>query len=489
MISKLLRLLGFAAFLASPALQAQPAPAASASSGGEALTVGMRPWKGDFDKMIERHLIRVLVPSSKTFYYVERGRPRGMSFDVFSAFEQELNQQLKTKALKVRVVYLPTARDEIVQGLVEGRGDVVFADLTITPERQKLVDFSQPMYTGIDEIVVTAPGRPQVTAIEQLSGQEVFVRPSSSYYGHLQTLNERFKTEGKPPVTIRPAPEELEAEDILEMVNVGIVPLTVVDKYKAYMWAKVFKDYQSKGGAVLHPDGENAFMLRKDSPQLKAALDAFAKTHREGTQFGNSAVNRYVKNEKFVKNAVGSEEVKRFNDVVALFRKYGDRYDVDHLLMLAQGFQESGLDQNAKSAVGAVGIMQIMPATGKDLQVGDIKQLDNNINGGVKYMRYMQDRYFANEPMTPVNKGLFTFAAYNCGPARVAQLRKEAAQRGLDPNRWFHNVELVAADKIGPETVTYVSNIYKYYTAYKLLEVQEAERLKAREQVQPKGTK
>ncbi|MCB2019867.1 MAG: transporter substrate-binding domain-containing protein [Burkholderiaceae bacterium] len=436
--------------------------------------------------MVERRLIRALVPSSKTFYYVEKGRPSGVSYDVFTAFEQDVNKSIKSKALKVRVVFLPTPRDEIIDALVAGNGDVVFADMTITPARRERVDFSDPMYTDIHEVVVTAPGLPPVTAIEQLSGQEVFVRPSTSYHEHLVALNARFKSEGKKPVVIRDAPEELESEDILEMVNAGLVPHTVVDRYKAEMWSKVFTKFQYKEGAVLQAGGEDAFMLRKDSPQLMAALNAFVKTHRKGTQFGNSAVNRYVKSDKFVRNAVSRDDAKRFGDVVALFKKYGNQYDVDHLLMMAQSYQESGLDHNARSAVGAIGIMQIMPATGKDLKVGDIKLLENNINGGVKYMRFMIDRYYKDEPMTALNKGLFTFASYNAGPARIASLRREAAKRGLDPNRWFGNVELVAADKIGAETVTYVSNIYKYYTAYKLLEAQQAERAKAREQVQPK---
>lgn len=460
------------------------APGASAPSGS--LPVGMRPWKGDFDAMVERHLIRALVPSSKTFYYVEKGRPSGLSYDVFTAFEQDVNKSVKAKALKVRVVFLPTPRDEIIDALVTGKGDVVFADMTITPARRERVDFSDPMYSDIREVVVTAPGLPQVTAIEQLSGQEVFVRPSTSYHEHLVALNARFESEGRKPVVIRDAPEELESEDILEMVNAGLVAHTVVDRYKAEMWSKVFTKFQFKDGAVLQAGGDDAFMLRKDSPQLMAALNAFVETHRKGTQFGNSVVNRYVKSDKFVKNAVSRDDVKRFGDVVALFRKYGNQYDVDYLLMMAQSYQESGLDHNARSAVGAIGIMQIMPATGKDMKVGDIKVLENNVNGGVKYMRFMIDRYYKDEPMTPLNKGLFTFASYNAGPARIASLRREAARRGLDPNRWFGNVELVAADKIGAETVTYVSNIYKYYTAYKLLEAQQAERAKARAQVQPK---
>jgi membrane-bound lytic murein transglycosylase MltF len=154
---------------------------------------------------------------------------------------------------------------------------------------------------------------------------------------------------------------------------------------------------------------------------------------------------------------------------------------MDYLLMMAQGFQESQLDQSVKSRVGAVGVMQVMPATGKELNVGDIRKVDPNINAGVKYMRFMIDQYYKDEPMTPLNKGLFAFASYNAGPARIRSLRKLAAQRGLDQNVWFNNVERVVAEKIGRETVTYVSNIYKYYIAYTLTmeEIQEKDKLKA----------
>jgi membrane-bound lytic murein transglycosylase MltF len=131
--------------------------------------------------------------------------------------------------------------------------------------------------------------------------------------------------------------------------------------------------------------------------------------------------------------------------------------------------------------------MQVMPATGQELKVGDISQLEPNIHAGVKYMRFMIDQYFEKEPMDRLNKGLFAFAAYNAGPGRIQSLRKEAAKRGLDPNKWFNNVEVVASEKIGRETVTYVANIYKYYIAYKLITETAEERRKEREEV--KGAK
>jgi len=199
------------------------------------------------------------------------------------------------------------------------------------------------------------------------------------------------------------------------------------------------------------------------------------------TAFGNQMFQRYLKNTKFVKSATSEADLKRFRDLVQLFRTYGDKYGVDWLLMAAQGYQESRLDQSVKSPVGAIGVMQVMPATGKDMKVGDITEREANVHAGVKYMRWVVDEYYKDEPMDPVNKMLFAFASYNAGPGRLRQLRATAKQRGLDPNVWFNNVERIASEKIGRETVTYVSNIYKYYVAYKLTleEMQEREKAKA----------
>ena len=185
--------------------------------------------------------------------------------------------------------------------------------------------------------------------------------------------------------------------------------------------------------------------------------------------------------------SASESERKKFLALIQYFQKYGDKYDVDWLLMAAQGYQESQLNQAAKSKVGAIGVMQVMPATGNDLKVGDIKEIEANIHAGVKYMRWMIDHYYGKEPMTKLDKALFAFASYNAGAGRISQLRKEAAKRGLDPNVWFGNVEHVVAEKIGRETVTYVSNIYKYYIAYRLiLESQEARKV-AKEKI--KGEK
>ena len=156
---------------------------------------------------------------------------------------------------------------------------------------------------------------------------------------------------------------------------------------------------------------------------------------------------------------------------------------MDYLLMAAQGYQESTLDHTVKSPVGAIGVMQVMPATGKELKVGDINKLEPNIHAGVKYMRFMIDQYFKDEPIDDLNKVLMAFAAYNAGPGRLRQLRREAEKRGLNPNVWFGNVERIASERIGRETVTYVSNIYKYYVAYRLLSEQQERRAAAKQAI------
>ena len=439
-------------------------------------------WTGDLDGMVKRRLIRVLVPYSKTFYFVDRAVQRGLSYDVTRLLERDLNKKLKTGNIQVSVVCVPSARDELIPGLLEGKGDIAMGNLTITPGRLKQIDFTDPTYRNISEIVVTGPGAEPIATPADLAGKEVYLRKSSSYYESIERLNAELARLGKTKVKVRPAPENLEAEDILEMVNAGLVKITVVEFDIAAFWKKVFTKLELHQDVELRSGGELAWMIRKDSPQLKAELDGWiARFGKTGQR--TDILARYLKSTKWAKSATSPGEIKKFEQMVELFKKYGDQYDLEYLLLMAQGYQESELNQTARSPVGAIGVMQLMPATGKDMKVGDITRLEPNIHAGAKFLRAMVDEHYANEPMDRLNKGLFAFAAYNAGAGRINQLRKLAARRGLNPNVWFDNVELMAAEKIGRETVTYVSNIYKYYLAYQMIEEQRAERQKTKESV------
>ena len=452
---------------------------------GVAMEAVTAKWTGDLDGMIQRRMIRILVPYSKTHYFIEKGQQRGLVYDSAIALEDQVNKQYKTGNLRVHMVFIPTPRDKLIPGLVDGTGDIAAAGLTVTEERLAQVDFGGPTFTGVKEIAITGPGGPGLTSLDDLSGRDVFVRKSSSYRASLDALNARFESEGKKPVAIDDAPESLEDEDILEMVNAGLVQIAVVDDYLAKFWKQVFP------GLVLHEDvalrtGANiAPAYRKNSPKLTTWLGEQKKTFGAGTSLANQRIQKYLKQTKFVKSATSQADMQRFLSLIGVFKKYGDQYSLDWLLMLAQGYQESRLDQSAKSHVGAVGVMQVMPATGKELRVGDIHKMEPNIHAGVKYIRFMIDEYYADEPMTPLDKTLFAFASYNCGAGRMKSLRKEAVKLGLDQNVWFGNVERVASKRIGRETVTYVSNIFKYYVAYGLAVKQLEAKNKAKAEGQP----
>jgi membrane-bound lytic murein transglycosylase MltF len=482
---------------AGPIYAADEAKPSTQTQKREKLTISpeeaTKPWTGDLDGMIKRGFIRVLTVYSKTFYSVDKGVQRGAAFDAARLFVDDLNKKLakqkklKHKHLKMRVMFIPVGRGELLQALADGKGDIAMAGLGVTEERKKLVDFSTPMLSDVSVLVVSGPASPAISSVDDLAGKEVFVRKSSVQYELLTALNERFAAEKKPAVIIKEAPEELEEEDLIEMVNAGLIPFTATADILANFWKQVFPKIKVHKEVVLLTGGNIAWAIRKGSPQLKAVADDFMARHAKGTRIGNQVLARYFKNAKYVKDAASEAERKKFLALIQYFKKYGDKYDVDWLLMAAQGYQESQLNQAAKSPVGAIGVMQVMPKTGNELKVGDIKEVDANIHAGVKYMRWMIDHYYANEPMTKLDKALFAFASYNAGAGRISQLRKIAAKRGLNPNVWFHNVEYVAAEKIGAETVTYVSNIYKYYIAYNLMMEARAEREKAAEELKRQG--
>jgi membrane-bound lytic murein transglycosylase MltF len=416
------------------------------------------------------------VTYNRTFYFVDKGVQRGVAYEMGQAFENQLNKGRKKADTKIHVVFVPLPRDMLGKALTEGRVDLVVAQVTIRPDLQAVVDFTKPTRTNVNEVVVTGPGSPAIASAEDLSGREVYARKDSKYSQSLSALNARLKAKGKAPVVIREAPGNLEDEDLLEMVNAGLLPIIIVDDYLAGFWKQVFTNLTVHDRVRLRTGASLAVPIRKHSPRLKAALNAFLATHGLGKALGNTLEKRYLVSTTYAKNATSEAERKKFLALVDLFRKYGDQYKLDYLLMAAQGYQESQLDQNAKSRVGAIGVMQVMPATGKDMKVGDIRQLDANIHAGVKYVRFMMDQYFKDEPMDQLNKGLFTFASYNAGPGRIRQLRQIAKKRGLDPNLWFGQVEQIASERIGRETVTYVANIYKYYIAYKLIGEERARR-------------
>jgi membrane-bound lytic murein transglycosylase MltF len=467
----------FLAFSPAEAAGKPPRKLAAESLERSLELVRTEPMGGDLDEILRRRMVRVLVVHSRTFYFFDGARPRGITAEMLNEFEKFLNAKFKTgKKTPISVLPIPVRRDELIPRLADGFADIAVANLTITPERKERVDFSIPLITGVSELVVTGPTAPRLSKLEDLAGREVHVRPSSSYYESLKRLNERFRKEGLREVILHPVDERLEDEDILEMINAGLFGIGVVDSHKVTLWAQVFDN------VVVHPDlavsagDEIGWAVRKETPKLREVVDEFLRTRVKGKPFGLELFRRYYREGKWVRNARADEDERRFRAVVDHFRQYGNRFDLDYLLLTAQGYQESRLDPKARNPSGAVGIMQIKPSTaaGPPISIRNVHHVENNIHAGAKYIRFIIDQYYGDEAMSELDKMLFAFASYNAGPSRIDRVRKKAARQGLDPNVWIGSVDLVAAREIGQETVRYVSNIFKYYLAYKMMMEDEA---------------
>ncbi len=438
-----------------------------------------------FDEMLERRAIRVAVPYSRTLYYIDKGHEQGITALNVRDFEAFLNKKYK-KQLKRRpltVVIIPSTRETLLNSVVNGKADIAAGNLTITDKRLEQVDFVEYSTTGINEIVVTGPDAPKLNSLEELAGQTVHVRPESSYYESLLELNRQLTAKGLEPANLVLLPNALEDEDTLEMLNAGIFKIVVMDNWKAWIWSQLLPDIKLHNQLALRKNSRIGWAIRKNSAGLQRELKEFLMQGKRQS-ISASRYNQLLKRVKGLKNSASDKEIVKFNQTLAYFEKYGQQYRFDPLLLAAQGYQESRLEQNARSHTGAIGIMQVLPSTGKYMKISNIKVTEPNIHAGTKYLDHLMKNYFSDAVFSELDRALFAFAAYNAGPGNIAKMRKEAARRGLDPNVWFNNVENVTAERIGSETTTYVRNVYKYYVAYALVKARQKDQNEIRQQIQ-----
>jgi membrane-bound lytic murein transglycosylase MltF len=421
----------------------------------------------DLDGLRKRGSVRVLVSFSRTNFFVSQGRPRGFDYDLLSEYQADLQAQFGNGKRTMTVVFVPVPFKDLIPALLEGRGDIAAGGLTITPERQRLVAFAKPHLSDVDEIVVTSKSVENLRTLDDLAAREVRVVSGSSYVQHLRELNDDLQRRGKTPVRIVEAAQSIEAEDLLEMVNAGVIPLTVVDKHVAQAWQQVLPDIVLREDIAVHRDGDIALAVRPANPGLLKDVNDFISKHRKGTTVGNIVFKRYFEQTKWLLNPVTAERQRKLDQLRGYFEKYASEFGFDWPLLAAQGFQESGLDQSMKSSAGAVGIMQLLPSTARDMDCDDISNPQDNIHAGAKYMAWLRDTYFDEPDLPAVVKLDFTLAAYNAGAGNVKKWRNLARSRGLDPNLWRGNVERIALEMVGEETYRYVRNINKYYVAYK----------------------
>jgi membrane-bound lytic murein transglycosylase MltF len=449
-----------------------------AKSGPLVLPTNFGRRTGDLDEMLKERRIRALVAINPISFFYSHGKPKGMTYEMMEQLQTYLNKKTKTGKFDVKVTFIPLRPDELGPALQAGIGDVIAQGVMITPGRQRNFAFTTPTKKDVNHILVTGSELANARTLDDLIGVDIYVNPLTAAYDSLAKINEERVKAGKPALSVKAADRNLHEDDLVEMVNGGLIPATVAMQHRAELWAQVLPKIELHPQMIVANDGELAWVVRKNNPELKKLLDEFIEKHGEGTTFGNVLLRRYLKNTKWVRNSTSTGEMKKFSEYVGYFKKYAAQYSFDYLMLMAQGYQESLLDQQKRSPAGAVGIMQVIPkyASASPINVPDVSKADRNILAGVRMLNNIVTNYFEDPAIDEVNRTLFTFAAYNAGPNRIGRLRKQAVRDGLNPNKWFGNVELEVAKDIGEETVMYVDNIYKYYVAYKLAAQREEER-------------
>lgn len=425
----------------------------------------------DLSGMKKAKRIRVLTTYTFNNYFVHRGQEYGYEFSNMEEFRKFLNKEIRQRNNHVEFYYIPIPYDLLVPALNKGYGDIVAANMTITAERSQEVDFTEPYLEGLKEVLIRNKKVKSINTEDDLSGRRIYIREGTSYQPSLEKLNERLSKKKLTPADIILLPGLVNTGEILEMVNTGIVEMTVADSHIASIADELLPDVVVHDNIVFDDNVRFGWMVRKKNPELKAALNRFVKTVRKGTLLGNIYFKRYFKENPWVREYLEKEDLDKFSRYSSLFQKYSEKYGFDWMLTAALAFQESRFDPNVRSPQGAVGLMQVLPSTGKQLEIQDVTSPENSVHAGVKYLRYLMDTYFPAEGLTEDNRMRMALASYNAGPTNIKRSRQTAAQMGYDPNKWFGHTELGALRLVGPEPVQYVRNINKYYISFLISDI------------------
>lgn len=479
-------LLGGVARGAPQAAEAEEARSAVLSPPLERITAAKT---GDLDEIRARRRLRVLVTYDKTRFFVTEDGPHGYEYELFREFEKRLNKGRSSKEPRIVVVFVPTTFDRLIPDLLDGKGDIIAAGWTVTPERAAQVAFTRPYLEDVDEIVVGRKGLQRLDSLADLAGRQVHVLRASSYAEHLRRLNNDLVESGDEPVRVIEADPSLATEDLLEIVNAGIVDLTVADRHIAAIWAQVLEHIELHEELIVNAGGDIAWAVRPNNPKLLAELNEYIEVSKQGTLLGNILFKRYYESRKWISNPLTEENLDRLHEVFALIQEYSERYDLDWHMVAALAYRESRLDHSVRSKAGAIGIMQVTPIAARDksVNIDNIEKLENNIHAGVKLLAALRDRYSEDVDLSLAARTDFALAAYNAGPANVSRMRKRALKMGFRDDVWFDHVEWAALRTVGQETVRYVADIHKYYLAYKLSDQLLRRRMSKREKMADGG--
>lgn len=420
--------------------------------------------------------LRVLVNQSRNSSGEVKGQSIGVEYHRLRAFEQYLNRNARDgRTLRLKII--PRAKDQLLGALQRGEGDLVAPGELVVVHAGSQVTASSAIRSNVPLIVVGRQGDRRYQHLEQMAGRSIALSAGSAAGEALRLINQKLILSKRPPIIIEWVDPSLAVEDVLEMVQAGIFNMTVVEQPIAERWAKVMPKLRLDRDLVLSRDGDMRWFVRRDTPMLGASIDRFMAGYRSPDD-QDAAFQRVYRRLYKVHYPLGKTERQRLEKVRPVLQRYARQHAFDWLTLAALAFKESTLNPAARGAGGATGLMQITPAAARSVGVGNITQLDNNVQASAKYLAMIRRTYFNSPQLNERERMAFVLAGYNMGPQRVQSMRAEARRRGLNPNQWFFQVERIAMEQVGMGVVSYVNSVNKYYLAYDreryLLEPQES---------------
>ncbi|MDB2407586.1 transglycosylase SLT domain-containing protein [Jannaschia sp.] len=443
---------------------------ASLDDGDVLIEAVLQPRTGGLDAIRERGFLRMAVAPDPLMIAYDGERALGIAMEIARELELFMADRPDASATPTVVVPTPMPRRAIADNVDDGLTD--FSTLTVTQaEEDPELTYTRPLIEGVNDVVVLGEGVNGVEEIDDLAGLPIYLSEDGRYARNAQGLNDRRVALGKPPLDLRFVDGRLDDYDLIEMVEIGLIPATIATDFKARFWQTVYPSIVVRDDMPLTRDARIAWVLRADNPELADVLNGFAEIARKGTLLGNIVLQRYASSAEWIENIGADDAQSRLDEVAPVIAHYAERYGFDADLLMAQAYQESRLDQTRRSHVGAIGVMQVMPTTAADPVVGipDVTALEENVHAGVKYLRWLRDTFFDDPAIDPLDQSLLAFAAYNAGPGGVRRAQRTAHEMGLDPHVWFENVEVAIQRSVSREPAIYVRNIFKYYVSYRLL--------------------
>lgn len=407
--------------------------------------------------------VRMAVSYDRSIYVDAKGQKLGASPEIVKTLGDFLSAKYKRK---ISVNLVPTMPGKLLEAVDAGHADFAMGyvdEYTKKLDPERYLIYPHPRHEK--HVLVSGPTATPVDNLSELSGDMVCLGRQTET-PVFDELNKALQKSGQKGIHVYKDHLVLDDEDLLQMLNDGLLPYVFVAEWKAKLWAPLLKNIRiNQETAVVGATTEGLVIQRENQALGDDILEYVVSPYME------SALNKYRNGdfkyrERALKNPANPVEWNRYLGMKGYFDRYGAESRIEPLFVAALGFQETMLNQSLVSPMGAIGVMQLLPTTGASMKVGNIRELEPNIHAGAKYMGSLLYGMSIDDDFPRFERALFAVAAYNAGPNNIKKVRELAAQMGFNPNKWFLNVEMVAARMIGLETFFYVRNVYKYYVTY-----------------------